>query len=171
MSTKKKTINDISDKKISAAVKKSISWSGVRRNLGGHGTFRAIKKRVTTLGIDISHMRGRSWARKVGPAFIYEAPMDQVLVKDSFYSSPRLMKRIISKGIKPPICSRCGMTKWQGHPIPLLLKCKNGSGTDLRLENLAFMCHNCDALPDNPPKYAAYRYGPTHDHGMAGRKE
>lgn len=56
-----------SDEQLADAVKASTSWRGVMRELGlkatSAGTIRAVRRRVTELGLDSSHFRGqRRWS-------------------------------------------------------------------------------------------------------------
>jgi len=58
----------------------------------------------------------------------------------------KLKHRLIREGILEPKCYRCGLTTWQGLPIPLELEHKNGNPHDNSLDNLTLLCPNCHAL-------------------------
>lgn len=72
--------------------------------------------------------------------------LDEILVKDSNYSTYWLSQRLRSESILPAECSRCGLSEWQGEPITLELDHVNGVRDDHRLSNLRFLCPNCHAL-------------------------
>ena len=42
-------------------------------------------------------------------------------------------------------CDICGGVKWRGQSIPLVLDHINGDSADWRIDNLRFICANCDA--------------------------
>ena len=71
---------------------------------------------------------------------------EDVFVKDSTYARHRLKERIIKNEMLPYECSVCGMPPvWQGKPMSFVLDHINGVNNDNRLENLRFVCHNCDS--------------------------
>lgn len=43
------------------------------------------------------------------------------------------------------VCEICGLTEWQGKPIPLVKDHINGDSTNNYLQNLRLICCNCDA--------------------------
>jgi len=46
-------------------------------------------------------------------------------------------------------CAICGIDKWRGQPVPVVMDHINGNADDNRLVNLRLVCANCDALlPD-----------------------
>lgn len=48
-------------------------------------------------------------------------------------------------------------SEWQGKPMPLILDHINGINNDNRLENLRFVCSNCDSqLPTYKSKNRTY---------------
>jgi 5-methylcytosine-specific restriction endonuclease McrA len=53
--------------------------------------------------------------------------------------------RLLRAGLLENRCAKCGLTEWQGAPIPLELHHVNGDGRDNRLENLTILCPNCHA--------------------------
>jgi hypothetical protein len=75
--------------------------------------------------------------------------LDEILVVNSTYTSTAtLRRRLIKAGLKEARCESCGISEWQGQPLPLALDHINGVHTDNRLENLRILCPNCHALPD-----------------------
>lgn len=71
------------------------------------------------------------------------------LAKNPLVSSHKLKLRILEDGIKEHKCECCGLTSWNGKPIPLELHHVNGVKDDLRIENLQILCPNCHAFTDN----------------------
>lgn len=76
-------------------------------------------------------------------------PLKDVLVENSSYPRHCLKKRIIADQLIDHKCACCGIgPEWQGKPMPLVLDHINGVNNDNRLENLRFVCSNCDTQLD-----------------------
>ena len=74
---------------------------------------------------------------------------EEVFVENSTYARHRLKERIIVGGIINYVCACCGIgPMWQGKFMPLVLDHINGINNDNRLENLRFVCSNCDSQLD-----------------------
>jgi hypothetical protein len=89
--------------------------------------------------------------QKVGPPKDYELKfsLDQVMVENSTYGRTNLRRRLIANGLVPYTCACCGLgPEWQGKSMPLVLDHINGVNNDNRLENLRFVCSNCDSQLD-----------------------
>lgn len=72
-------------------------------------------------------------------------PYQEILVENSTYRRASLRKRLIRDKLIPYECSECGLGPiWQGKPMPLILDHINGINNDNRLENMRFVCSNCD---------------------------
>lgn len=56
-----------------------------------------------------------------------------------------IRKKIISEKILSYVCRICGIKNWRGKPLTLRLDHINGNNGDHRLENLGFICANCDS--------------------------
>ena len=75
--------------------------------------------------------------------------LSDVLVKDSTYPRHSLKKRILDEGLIQYICKVCGLgPTWNEKPMTLILDHVNGVRNDNRLENLRFVCSNCDSQLD-----------------------
>lgn len=54
-------------------------------------------------------------------------------------------RRIIKENLLPYKCSSCGLKEWRGESLSLVLDHINGMANDHRIENLRWMCPNCDS--------------------------
>ncbi len=71
---------------------------------------------------------------------------EEVFVADSTYPRHRLKERIRKQELIPYHCAVCGISSmWQGKEMPLILDHINGKNNDNRIENLRFVCSNCDS--------------------------
>lgn len=61
------------------------------------------------------------------------------------YQTFQLKNRLFEEGIKCRKCERCGLSEWNGLPIPCELHHKDGNSHNHRLENLEILCLNCHA--------------------------
>lgn len=70
----------------------------------------------------------------------------EVFVENSTYPRHRLKERIIKQNLIEYKCSGCdNKGEWFGKKLPLILDHINGVNNDNRLENLRFICSNCDS--------------------------
>lgn len=70
----------------------------------------------------------------------------QCFTENSTYPRHRLKERIIKQKLieyKCEICKNKGV--WLDKPMPLILDHENGINNDNRLNNLRFLCSNCDS--------------------------
>lgn len=85
---------------------------------------------------------------KLGRAHHWDVkfPFDKVFVENSTYPRHSLKKRIIDNKLLPYVCQCCNIEPWwNGKEMPLILDHINGINNDNRLENLRFVCSNCDS--------------------------
>ncbi len=73
-------------------------------------------------------------------------PNESVFVENSTYARHLIKKRVIDEQMIEYCCSFCGnVGEWMGEKLPLILDHINGINNDNRLENLRFLCSNCDS--------------------------
>lgn len=76
-------------------------------------------------------------------------PLEEVLVENSSYPRGHLKQRLLSTGLKQPVCELCGQGEiWNGRRMSLVLDHIDGVSNDHRLENLRIVCPNCAGTLD-----------------------
>jgi len=73
-------------------------------------------------------------------------PASEYLGTNKHITSHKLKIKLIRDGLKENKCELCGLTEWQGKPIPLELHHINGNHYDNNLNNLQILCPNCHAI-------------------------
>lgn len=72
-----------------------------------------------------------------------------LFIKNSKVNRSTIRKRLIDKNIIPYICACCGQDEnWMGKKMPLILDHINGINNNNELENLRFLCSNCDSIQE-----------------------
>ena len=104
------------------------------------GSHNTVKKRIELYNIDISHFGSIKGIKRTE---------ENVFIENSTASQATL-RRWYKKGeYTPYICSICGQEPiWQGKDLTLILDHINGSNHDDRLENLRWVCPNCNQQLD-----------------------
>ena len=64
------------------------------------------------------------------------------------YQTFKLKNRLLQENYKEKKCECCGLSEWNGLPIPLELHHIDGNRTNHKLENLKILCLNCHAQTD-----------------------
>lgn len=130
------------------SVKSHTSIAQVLNHLGlkpAGGNYKKFHQYANELGIDTSHLLGKGWSKGKSPER-KSTPLSLILVKNSYYPSSKLRKRLIREHVFDKQCSECRLTEWCNKEIPLELDHINGVNTDNRLSNLRLLCPNCHAL-------------------------
>lgn len=74
---------------------------------------------------------------------------EEIFCENSTVARHIVKKRILSDYLIAYKCEICNCDPvWQGKPMPLILDHINGKNNDNRLENLRFICSNCDSQLD-----------------------
>lgn len=121
----------------------SVSMVDFSKNLGyssysGDASQR-LRRRVDNLGLDDSHFQRRRPQKRT---------KENVFCKDSTVDQATLRRWYKNEDIEY-VCSICGQKpEWNGKPLTLTLDHINGNNHDDRLENLRWVCPNCDRQLD-----------------------
>lgn len=133
-----------SDDEFREIVLQSSSYKDCLANLGYHSnsgsSTNRLKEKINQLNIDTSHFTSKiPMVRSMENIFIENSTAAQKVVRNWY-----------KKGeYTPYICSICGQEPvWQGRELTLILDHVNGINNDDRLENLRWICPNCNAQLD-----------------------
>ena len=90
-----------------------------------------LKKIIQEFNLDETQLNINRSIAKITPNKI-KIPIEDIIMKNEHpnYQPFKLLKRLIKEGYKEHKCERCGLTEWQGQPIPLQLHHKNGVHTN-----------------------------------------
>ena len=137
-------IDNYSKEELEQIVQQSFSMKEVIDKLGysthSGSNNNTVKDRIEKYQIDISH-------------FNYQTPQERnennIFIEDSTASQATLRRWYIKGNYTSYVCSICGQEPfWQGKPLTLILDHINGKNHDDRLENLRWVCPNCNQQLD-----------------------
>jgi hypothetical protein len=137
-------MKDISDEDFALIVQHSTSFTDVARSCGyaniGGASIAIVKKRIERQQLSIQH-----FARKT----IVKRSAENVFIKDSTADQATLRRYYLQGNYTEYKCSICGQEPfWNGKELTLTLDHINGINNDDRLENLRWVCPNCDRQLD-----------------------
>lgn len=122
----------------STSMKQVIDKLGYSTHSGSNNN--TVKARLKKYNIDISHFTTIKGI---------ERNEENVFIENSTASQATLRKWYIKGEYTPYICSICGQEPfWQGKDLTLILDHINGHNHDDRLENLRWVCPNCNQQLD-----------------------
>jgi len=130
------------------AVKRNQSVRGVLRDLNLRYTganYETVRTYVNKLSLDTSHWtgQGHNKGKKLKKRKIV---LDKILINGSKYDRGRLKKRLVNEGLMEYKCNECGNEGWwKEKSMALVIDHINGINNDNRLENLRFLCPNCNS--------------------------
>ena len=137
----------LEDEEFINLVKKSKSIGQVLAFFGLENkgsNYKTVRRRIDELKIDTSHF-DVSYKKMISANMKKVIPLEQVLIKNSTYNRKSLKKRIIKEKLLPNNCLICGLNKWNGKDLSLILDHINGDSKDNRLQNLRLVCPNCNS--------------------------
>ena len=137
-------IDEYSKEELEQMVQQSFSMKEVIDKLGysthSGSNNNTVKNRLEKYQIDISHFNHQT---------PQERTEENVFIENSTASQATLRRWYIKGEYTPYKCSICGQEPiWQGKELTLILDHINGSNHDDRLENLRWVCPNCNQQLD-----------------------
>lgn len=144
-------IYKLTDNEFIDLVKSSLNISEVLFKLGypikgNSWGYSQVKKRMVDLNLMGNSFKGKSVI--VVNSNKKKVNKDSLFCKGSKHSRTLLRKTIIREKLLPYKCAICGITEWNGKTLSLELDHINGENNDNRLENLRFLCPNCNSQTD-----------------------
>ena len=139
-------IDTFTDEEFIKIVQESYSMKDVARNLGyksysGDSGVR-IRTRIDKLGISTDHF-------SIGHKRPVKRCAENVFVENSTADQKTLRKYYSEGQYTEYVCSICGQPPiWKDKPLTLILDHINGKNKDDRLENLRWVCPNCNQQLD-----------------------
>lgn len=136
-------IKQFSDEEFTRIVQNSYSYAECMRQMGytthSGDSLKALKKRIEQLNLSTSHFCSNSTKRTV----------DNVFCKDSTANQATLRRWYTKGNYTEYKCAICGQEPfWNGKAMTLILDHINGDNHDDRLENLRWVCPNCNMQLD-----------------------
>ena len=134
-------VDNYSKEKFEQIAKESKTIPEFLKNLGYKSdstkTRNVLMRKIEEYNLDISHLKQR-------PEFIRRTEQD-IFIENSIASQHTLREWYKKGEYTSYICSICGQEPfWQGKELTLILDHINGSNHDDRLENLRWVCPNCN---------------------------
>lgn len=110
------------------------------------GNVHTLKKVLTYYELDYSKISSGLNNRKGTTHAHVVLADDELFTENNVHSRSAVKKRILKNNLIPYKCEQCGQGPlWNGKKLVLVLDHINGIYNDNRLENLRFLCPNCNA--------------------------
>lgn len=138
-------IDRYSNKEFEQIVAQSTSLKEVAQKLG-YSAFSGdlssrIKQKIEKMQISIEHFNSTITPIK--------RTVENIFIENSSADQRTLRKWYLNGKYTPYCCSICGqLPEWQGKELTLILDHINGTNNDDRLENLRWVCPNCNQQLD-----------------------
>lgn len=108
--------------------------------------YLALKQRLASEGLTLEDCFGPASTRRSTATTQRSTPSNIYFVENSKTPRSLIKKRIIRDSLLAYKCHECGMgPEWQTKVLVLVLDHINGINNDNRLENLRFLCPNCNS--------------------------
>ena len=133
-------VDNFSIEELKQIVQTCNSYKELLIKLGYHSrngnSYKTVKKRIETNNIDTTHFQDYHSIKRTE---------ENIFIENSTATQAVLRRWYLKGNYTPYQCSICGLpAEWQGKPLVLTLDHINGINTDDRLENLRWVCPNCD---------------------------
>lgn len=118
----------------------ALNYFGLR-NKGSN--YKTLNNRIVLEKIDDSNLKIKKTKKNYDNSLI---PLEKVMIENSSYARSALKKRILREKLLENKCSNCGLEPyWDNKSLIMILDHINGISNDNRLENLRFLCPNCNS--------------------------
>lgn len=151
---------------IEEIVARNYSYNSCLKEMGYSGisgdTIKALKSKLQDLNISTEHFTtGGMKSEEQGIKQKIQNPYTELFVKDSSYIQSTL-RRYYIKLFPPQECAICHLPLiWNNKPLTLILDHINGNNRDDRLENLRWVCPNCNSQLDTTGSRNIHRHANT----------
>lgn len=137
----------ITKEKIEAVVSDCQSFRELTIKLGRAplgGNISEMKRRCIKLGIDTSHMLGKSHA-KGSTSNKRRTPAEILVERDRLQGRAPIeqLRRALKESGVQYQCQVCSLKDWNGKPLTLHIDHIDGQYWNCRLTNLRYICPNC----------------------------
>lgn len=138
-------MNQYEDEEFKRIVLESNSYISCLKNLGykshSGATVNQLKNKISLMNIDTSHFYTLNGKIKRN--------IENIFVENSTVSQKTLRNWYLKGDYSEYKCSICGQPPiWNGKEMTLILDHSNGNNKDNRLENLRWVCGNCNMQLD-----------------------
>ena len=133
-------MDSYSNEEFEQIVLNSHSYKECLFNLGYHSnsgdSTNRLKQKIQILGISTEHFTSKTPIARTE---------ENIFCENSSADQSTLRKWFTKGNYQEYVCSICGQEpEWQGKPLTLILDHINGNNKDDRLENLRWVCPNCN---------------------------